>query len=1727
MFQALRSPSLPVRQVSLRVILKGTPSRWQLRDALMSLVNTHVLQEEPCPESAIQLVGLLSHLVSEDQPWRDPVLHETDMELTSFVAAGGLRWVTHSILKLVQSLLPLLENSKKGHLQSNTLIQKSDMTLEALQLKLCLMIHFCYRLVLYSAVPSPPKISNKEKSPCAASEAGVESSAKKRRRAFSETSEKSASPLDEKKFKDLATDRLATLQQLHQHFWSTTLPASNSTLSPLACLLCAYEMLRDRDNLPAKTKRTSQCLSILARLVNPNATATVVSYEEASGKNKKTSQKAETARAVPLEGAISSMVQAVSAVDVMEEDDEDVVMEELEEEEDDDDDDDDDEIMEEQEDSDVEQNAQHEEGLHPVLHDEEFADEGDSDDIIAEEDEIDSEEEDEEGGDEEGEEVEEEQLVVGDHDDIVNVVRQFEMDLGNNELLQQPDGEEGLALDRGRSQTASSIPPATEKDRSNTLIKACMQILAVQHPPAAAGMLHGSTAKSGQPKRRNQSASQRPLLSPSAEQALIKRVCNIVKPPRKPLNLRLFMRRAPTQEEFFRGSLTRNPIRLASLSQPGASSTEPTVRDLRQHIADDLQMSDSAELIELLVANQILDLSLKLRVVQQVLWKNYLADNSSAAARQPASSFFGSGLAVIFGSSSGETIGGHNITADTPVSDLPPMVVTYRLAGVDGEATEEIVSSLEDPEAPSSSTSAEEQERLMENEYGMTRLVTDGRGISILLRSIESDIFDALRRIRRDDVARLSGVSEGSGSNPSRAKFQQSPPCSGLTLLRHCTKLASNRKKLLEAQAPTFLLRLLLDVLNALDEASSRAAAGLSQAGSSDESSPDETHAVTNPTADLLQELIEILASDLSPELETALASSADKLNEAAPGDTEEDAEEAASTLPLLLSSLRTIYLGPPMRKVIAKLLPFLTYGQASLSRELAANFVTYVNIDALGDMKSGDKPVSRASVLMDTFVQAAISIPPSGVCNSLRAELGDFVEQLVAFILKDIPQNPPPWSPALWSKGDEFGGMKRDAIEKMWRSYFLRSGLQTAFKMLAGLCNGHEPTQSLIANVGARKSAKGDASFLTACHWLESTSNNSSLAIETKDLGLLAETLLDELSSGNERVSKKVKALRKETRNRKKEIAQETRSKTLVSMSSFGPMAGDTNSDQNQASAAAAAAAADGRGQSAVGIVGSVARRAASLLSGGPATRSAKIPPKKSDKSKPSWLEEMEAMEDETGLTCAICQEGRTLQPSELLGLYTFVKKVTIPFMKGGGRTHIDGSVLLVSLPRSLPPSIVNTNADHEWFRPARIAADSIKESTDIEAVMASGATANRRSTNLITPVAAGNAIHCSCHSKARSADRNHPRAPKSKSRLVYCFAVGPCCTGLTRAFLSGEWEGASLRNSRVQCNAILPLVSSKSSKVSLMAVDMALTEQQSIISNVLGQKPRSNLWLVLHDVRLLLLRMAYGEALNADCGGGSLTSNAALLFYQLFMADMFANDAEHDAPYTAQHARFLSAGFLAATNLLRANDFDASGSTGAALTRGIADAAPMASLCCILFYNNSDEDTVEPQKGVAPHPRRRWALQKEEFLRGLIACAGRRHALSIEDSGCFTASRGSRASRVRSRSFTEWDLAEEGASSRRKPTSILGKRGLPQIDDFAKALRPMLTLYAIFDQLSSDFVVGMDDQAVEASASRLAEAAETCQKSKDIHELLQRAKVTLDHEEIIEYLQKGMVSA
>lgn len=1254
-----------------------------------------------------------------------------------------------------------------------------------------------------------------------------------------------------------------------------------------------------------------------------------------------------------------------------------------------------------------------------------------------------------------------------DEDDDIDIAgfRQRLMDLHH-----EAEDEERPAAPPSGTQAEGSM------ERKQVYIKACMQVLANQYHSAAATAAAAPMA-----------ISRKPILPIQAEHDLMHSVLNIVKPPKKPVNAKIILRRAPTQEDFFRGSLSKNPVSLHQLRKD--TNREPTVRDLRQHIADDLQMSDSAELLELLVANKIIDVDLKLRVVHQVVWKRHLIQNSGPATSSTTSalsSLLGggrgvarslisarSGLSMIFSSSglpgASSDTNGNAITEDTPLSALPPMVVTYRLTGVDGEATEDTVTTLEDPEAPSETADPKQKEKLMEKEFGITRSVTEGRGVFCLLKSVERNINDTLRRIRRDDI--------GTGDNLSRAHFKTSSPYPGLTLLSCCAKLASNRKLLLQSRAPTILLRLLLDVLHALEDE------GLSE---------------SNPTAKDLQELIEILATDMQ---------SSNGVKDVEEEEVGEDAEQDASTLRLLLGAIETSSLSRPLRNVIAKLLPYLTYGQAALSKELAMEFVRHVDVYRLVEYEYEQD----SQVLMATFVHTSTSLPANDVCNSLRAELIQcgYVERIAAFVLENCPSDPPYWTASLWDKGDSVNAKKRNQLEKQWRNYLQRPGLKPAFDMLIGLSKQHKATQGFIGTVANKR-----LSLIQACHWIEATSDNSSARITMNGLGLVAETLLDELSSQGSPVATQVKELRDKTRNRKKEIAMERRSKALSSMGAYGASKkADPQSPEQEAAAPP------------TGVRGTAASFLAPVL--GLFQNSEQAPPAKRRKkdtakgkedeppSKPAWMTEMEKMEDETGLTCAVCQEGRTLQPSELLGLYAYVKKVSVPLSQCGGRNHIDGTTLLTALPPSMPSSLSDSHAATEWFPAARAAGEDLRESSRSSL---SSVASSRRATYFTTTVSAGNAIHFSCHNRARQADRNHPKAPKS------------------------EWEGASLRNSRVNCNVIMPLVSSRSSKVPLVAVDVALTEHQTAISNLLGARPKSMLWNILHDVRFLLLRMAYGEPLNADCGGGSLVSNTQLVFHQLLMADMFEKDAQVDAPEMAQHARNLSAGFLAASAITQADDSTKRNQT--LLHRGLADSAVMACLTCILFHNTKDDfgasvASASSDDDERPHPKRRWVVGREYFLRGLLNCAGRRHALGVEGSGCVT-NRIAGAKRRRPAGFADWDIVEEdemlelgggssslSAAAAAATSASLIRNNTANIEDFKDALRPMIVYFAMMDRLSEDFVLSLDDSKVEELANRLVQVINDCQACKNIHELLQKARITLEPDEIMEELQKGMMAA
>ena len=1196
---------------------------------------------------------------------------------------------------------------------------------------------------------------------------------------------------------------------------------------------------------------------------------------------------------------------------------------------------------------------------------------------------------------------------------------------------------------------ADVLPPLPE--RRKAFLLASLEVIKSQYPPLPA------------PTRRKD------FLSPEAENSLWDGMSRVILPPKPPApSIKMILRRAPTQEEFFRGNLKTNPVDLELLKKSSTNAAsqsddayEPTVGDLRQHIANDLQMAESAELLEILVANKIVATDLKLRLIHNVVWRQHLLENSTSS-RDGGQSFVsigsGSGISMIF-TSGRPGRGNQSITADTPVSQLPPMIAVYRLAGVDGEATEDTVDVIVDPDSSDVDASPEAKEAKIEQEFGMTRLIAEGRGFYILLRSIQFTVENELRKIRRDQV----GLEQGE-TNLARDLFQKSPPCQGLVLLRHCAKVASNRKKLLHARAPTVLLTLLLEVLKSL-----------SVTGSS------ESHA-NNPTADILQELIELLTTDIS----VSVSSSGEEVEDSFSLVETQD----ASSMPLLLECIETISLKANLRGVISKLLPFLTYGQPDLSRSLAQHFTEHIDVNELAKCED-DSTHSDSLVMMKTFVETLISLPATCVCNALRDELihCNFIDKIAHFVLRGIPCQPPSWSPALWTKKEmemiSQSGAKKKALDDSWRSYFDRRGIRTGIKILTGLCKKHQSTQARIAMF---------ASSVQSLHWIEATSDNSLLEVETNGLGLLAETLLDEMVEDNSEVSRLVDGVRKKTKLRKRELAQERRAKALGKISTFGPVgSGAVASSQQDKSDNAFA-----RG-TAASIFGSVVDFFGGSQGPGkppsPSTGnkpSAKHQKEKAEKAVPAWMAEMESIEEENGITCAICQEGRKLQPKELLGLYAYITKVAVPLDQGGARSSMDGSTLLKSLPLSLPLPLAGNKQIKEWFSIGKAtAADHAITSSYCSSV------GGRRCSLFTTTVSAGNAIHINCHRRAKQVDRNHPKAPKS------------------------EWEGAKLRNGRVDCNIILPLVSSHSSQVPLFAVDSALSDHQASISNVLGTNAKSSLWTTLFDARFLLLRFAYGEALNTDCGGGSLASNCSLLFHHLTMGEMFEKNAQLEQPELSQHVRGLSAAFLAACAIVTDREPSVSDTIRSSLTRGVADSAPMAALTCILLHNQRDDsDKSEEELQDKPHPRRRWVLGREYFLKGLIICAGRRKAIGINGSGCLTTR--NTGKRMRSSSFADWDTEEQASPNNKTPESKQST-----VDDFQSVLRPLLTLFAIFEAVSAEYHGQMDDVQMQEASERLVRVIEQSLRCKNIHELITLAKANLSGDEMVALLQKGMCTA
>jgi hypothetical protein len=102
-------------------------------------------------------------------------------------------------------------------------------------------------------------------------------------------------------------------------------------------------------------------------------------------------------------------------------------------------------------------------------------------------------------------------------------------------------------------------------------------------------------------------------------------------------------------------------------------------------------------------------------------------------------------------------------------------------------------------------------------------------------------------------------------------------------------------------------------------------------------------------------------------------------------------------------------------------------------------------------------------------------------------------------------------------------------------------------------------------------------------------------------------------------------------------------------------------------------------------------------------------------------------------------------------------------------------------------------------------------------------------------------------------------------------------------------EWDGASLRNQNTRCNNLLPVRGPQTPA----HMYSEYTERYWTNVGQLGRHEGSRFRMMVHDVRLLLQRLATGSSFSVDSGGGSARSNVKVLPFLVQMGYQCLGDA------------------------------------------------------------------------------------------------------------------------------------------------------------------------------------------------------------------------------------------
>lgn len=266
--------------------------------------------------------------------------------------------------------------------------------------------------------------------------------------------------------------------------------------------------------------------------------------------------------------------------------------------------------------------------------------------------------------------------------------------------------------------------------------------------------------------------------------SLLDLLCEMLCPTKEDPSYSLILEKASSQEEFIRGGMNRD-------FYPSSEFEGPLMRDVKKKICQDLALMSLLEDdmgdfgLELLVAGSLINLDLSISAVYEHVWRN------SAEALELQST--GVGRRVGLRRTRGAALPLRRLTSPVPTSSghlsNSPMVVVYRISGLDGEATEPMVETL-----PSMTKNSAD----LEEEFKATEVLGRVGGLPIVLNL-------------------LSDVESWSDDAGVAARELT------LRLLRASCEVASNRAQL--AAVPNAISVLIQCVVSALNSAQESATA--------------------------------------------------------------------------------------------------------------------------------------------------------------------------------------------------------------------------------------------------------------------------------------------------------------------------------------------------------------------------------------------------------------------------------------------------------------------------------------------------------------------------------------------------------------------------------------------------------------------------------------------------------------------------------------------------------------------------------------------------------------------------------------------------------------------------------------------------------------------------------------------------------------------------------------